>query len=729
MKPSEKQLGGQIGVFLHPDLVLAVNPRVTFRWSPRSAEANTRSRNLAGAPDESVGLATLRAEERTLLALADGSRSIDDLAQLAGISGAVAVRHLRALYDRGVLVPADSLAAKAPASTTSGWSDDTLAPAGTLGAVGSAALEYEYASSEAVGDQRPAVAKGASDCSGPVVTVPSEDIAGRDGAEGPASNLSPGGVVAPVEPSPLVPEAGTFHQTKKVASGPNATMFWIPSQAEPVPPAAVGGDPLLLPAKVFGETTTHSRARRNSPEATVVVTGSPASGSGASFDHRVAPEVSSPPGPSDVSAATGSRAPFRVGAYEVATRIAQGAMASFYVCRRVGAAGFQRLFTLKVVRQHTSEKEEAVRSFMQEARIGALLNHPNVLTLVDVGSYEGQPFLILDYIEGTSLLELLADGRRPAAPVVISILLDVLRGLQHVHDVVNERGVPLGLIHGDISPQNVLVGADGAARLTDFGSARSMADRHPIDADRVAMGKPAYMAPEHFLGAKSDARTDLFSVGIVMWEALTGCSLFAADTYDETVVRVMRRRIPPPSEFGAPPSLDAIVLRALSRSPDGRYSSAEEMAQDIMKAASAETLVAAPRDVGRWVMGEIGERLTDRRRTIQEMFGRTDRTPDSEVPVQVARPRQSIRKIPDALDRIPQRTMQVGALAARELASIELASRDRARSNRVRSNRPRSLRVRKTARIQWVVVILSAVGAAFALAVSISYALSSMKGP
>jgi serine/threonine-protein kinase len=384
-------------------------------------------------------------------------------------------------------------------------------------------------------------------------------------------------------------------------------------------------------------------------------------------------------------------------------------MGSIYVCRRVGAGGFQRLFTLKVIRQHSSQKEMAIKSFTREARIGALLNHPNVQTLVDVGSYEEQPFLILDYVEGTSLSELMGDDRRPPTPVVVSILLDVLRGLQHVHDVVDGQGARLGLVHGDVSPQNILVGVDGVARLTDFGSARFAKDDQAVDG-HVAVGKPAYMAPEQLRGEHTDTRTDLFSVGILMWTALTGQKLFAAETYDQTVMRVMRRKIPPPSEFGAPPCLDPIILKALSRAPEGRYGSADEMSRDILKAAVAENLVATPRDVEQWVRRELGDTLADRRRKIQEMFGGDGRVPDG--PDRSRSPRRGTPRTADGFERLPARTVQIGAAGLGWTAP----------------SRPVK-RVKHAPRSQWVVVIGSAVVAACALAVAVAYFVSSMMTP
>jgi len=167
--------------------------------------------------------------------------------------------------------------------------------------------------------------------------------------------------------------------------------------------------------------------------------------------------------------------PFRVGPYAVATRIARGAMGSIYVCRNVNAGNPSRLYALKVVRQHTAQKELAAASFRHEALIGSLFHHPNAQTVVDQGTFEGQPYLVLDYIDGGCLADLLTPETRPSPAVTVTIVLDLLAALGALHQATDDQGTPLGLVHCDISPENVLIGADGVARLADFGSARIMA--------------------------------------------------------------------------------------------------------------------------------------------------------------------------------------------------------------------------------------------------------------
>ncbi|HVV17406.1 MAG TPA: serine/threonine-protein kinase [Polyangia bacterium] len=311
---------------------------------------------------------------------------------------------------------------------------------------------------------------------------------------------------------------------------------------------------------------------------------------------------------------------FRLGAYEIAARIGQGGMGSVYVCRRTGAAGFRRLFTLKVLREDSGQQEAALRTFMREIRVGGLLDHPNVQSVVDVGMYKDQPFLILDYVEGTDLEELTAVGGALAPEVVVTILLDVLRGLQRAHDLADEHGTRLGLIHSDVSPPNILVGLDGVARVADFGNVRFTDLGETDQPDPMALGKPAYMAPEQFRNERLDGRVDVFAVGAVMWGALTGRDLFAAEDYDQIVRNVMGKEIQPPSSFGANPCLDDVCMRALSRERKWRYASADEMAAELLSVAARNGLVAPPTRVANHVQRTLGEMLAERRRRIEVAF-------------------------------------------------------------------------------------------------------------
>ena len=319
---------------------------------------------------------------------------------------------------------------------------------------------------------------------------------------------------------------------------------------------------------------------------------------------------------------------FRVGPYEVASRLGQGGMGSVYVCRRTGAAGFRRLFALKVIRQGSGQEQVAEKSFLREIRVGVLLDHPNMQSLVDVGMYKNQPYLVLQYIEGTSLEEI-SFGRRVPPGVLLSILIDVLRGLQRAHEITDEEGRWLGLVHGDVSAPNVLVGTDGVARLTDFGSARFTGLGETGTPDPMTLGKPAYMAPEQVLLEPLDARTDLFAVGTMMWTALAGRELFAAEDHDQIIANVLRKEIEPPSAFGAPACLDQICLRALSRDRQGRPASAGEMAQTLLRIGVENDLLVSPAADGEYMRREVIDADIERRRRMDAAVAEAVSAPTS----------------------------------------------------------------------------------------------------
>jgi hypothetical protein len=365
---------------------------------------------------------------------------------------------------------------------------------------------------------------------------------------------------------------------------------------------------------------------------------------------------------------------FRLGPYEVASRLGQGGMGSVYVCRRTGAAGFRRLFALKVIRQGSGQEQAAEKSFLREIRVGVLLDHPNTQSVIDVGMYKNQPYLVLQYIEGTSLEEI-SFGRRVPPGVLVTILIDVLRGLQRAHEISDEQGRWLGLVHGDVSAPNILIGTDGVAHLTDFGSARFTASGETGNLDPMTLGKPAYLAPEQLQLEPLDARTDIFAMGIVMWTALTGQELFAADDYEQIVANVLHKQIEPPSAFGAPACLDDICLRALSRAPEGRPASAEEMAKALLKVGVENDLLASPAAVGEYMRREVAGADVERRRRIdaalQEAVAVPPPTAAATVTVSV-QPEVSEKKfsktviLPDRVRRmvLVKRWLQTGAAKA-----------------------------------------------------------------
>jgi serine/threonine protein kinase len=295
-----------------------------------------------------------------------------------------------------------------------------------------------------------------------------------------------------------------------------------------------------------------------------------------------------------------------VGRYEVLACTGEGPTAKTYLARQRGQWGFERLHTLRVM---TTDRTSA---FLREARIGGLLGHPNVLRVIDVGSHRGKPFLVLDHVEAATLATLLASPEPPPAALVVAVIADALHGLHAAHELVDPTGRSLGLVHRDVGPETIVVGLDGSARITGFGDAWLAGDRDDDDAP----GPPRWKAPEQLRGEPVDRRADLFSMGALIWTALTRHDLFGDASYGQTILNVLQREIEPPSAYGAPAALDEVCLTALARRPAARYRSAEEMRLALQRAATAEGLPATPAEVGRWVQRAAGRELTERRHLV-----------------------------------------------------------------------------------------------------------------
>jgi serine/threonine-protein kinase len=306
-----------------------------------------------------------------------------------------------------------------------------------------------------------------------------------------------------------------------------------------------------------------------------------------------------------------------VGRYEVIHRIGRGGMGSVYLSRLTAEGGFRRLFALKLLRSYLSRDSEAADAFLAEARLAGQLHHTNVVGVVDAGVHRGQPFLVMDYVEGCSLKQLLSASpdKRPSR-LIVPIILDALAGLQALHNLPSDDGSPLDVVHCDVSPENLLVGTDGVCRLTDFGVAR----RSRIDGGHSTHGKPGYLAPEQVTGTSIDRRVDLFAMGVVLWSALTGERLFHGATVDDTLQRVCTQPIPAPSSVGLrPPKVfDAVVLRALERDPEARYESAEAMQIALRDAALQDGHLGLPSETAAWVRSVVGRELSHRRLLILE---------------------------------------------------------------------------------------------------------------
>jgi len=316
--------------------------------------------------------------------------------------------------------------------------------------------------------------------------------------------------------------------------------------------------------------------------------------------------------------------------YELVGEIASGGMATVFLARLTGVGGFQRLYAVKRLHPHLQADEEFVEMFLDEARLAAGIHHPNVVPILEVGASQNSHYLVMEYIEGDTLARLLAraasDNQRIPAPQAIRIALDTLSGLHAAHELRDENGLLAGVVHRDVSPQNVLVGVDGVSRITDCGVARA-ASR--LSATRVGQlkGKIAYMAPEQARGEIDlDRRADVFAAGIVFWEALAHRRLFKAQNEAGTLARVLQEPIPD-LHMAAPhlsPVVCRVVMRALERDRDRRIGTCAEFADALERAAQSTGEIGSPRDLKRYMDAVIGQDVRAQREAVRAWTARAD---------------------------------------------------------------------------------------------------------
>jgi serine/threonine protein kinase len=337
--------------------------------------------------------------------------------------------------------------------------------------------------------------------------------------------------------------------------------------------------------------------------------------------------------------ATGDAAksgPRTVGRYVVYGEIASGGMATVHFGRLTGLAGFARSVAIKRLHAHFAKDPEFVKMFLDEARLAARITHPNVVATLDVVQSGEELFLVMDYVRGAALSQLLRAARRAGErmpPLVATgIVAGALHGLHAAHEAKNETGQRLDIVHRDVSPQNVLVGTDGVARVLDFGVAKA-AGRMQETRDGQLKGKLSYMAPEQIQGAAVTRRTDVYAGSVVLWEALTGERLFKGENEANVLARVLAGVVPPPSSLapGLSSSVDRVVLRGLALEPGSRYATAREMAQEL----DASFGVASAAEIGDWVERVAAQELDDRARRIAEIERGAAEEDDVETSVRV----------------------------------------------------------------------------------------------
>ena len=315
-------------------------------------------------------------------------------------------------------------------------------------------------------------------------------------------------------------------------------------------------------------------------------------------------------------------------------------MAAVHFGRLEGALGFARVVAIKRLHPHVAENKELAAGFFEEAKLAARVRHSNVVQTIDVALDGDIGLLVMEYVQGEALGRLLQVACKgdepPPANVVSAIVSGVLRGLHAAHQAKSERGEPLGIVHRDVSPQNVLVGVDGVARVLDFGIAKATARSGGTPGVRVK-GKAAYLSPEQLRGLPVTPATDVFAAAIVLWESLVGRRLFLDETEAKTLSNVLTMPISAPSTFvpGLSRAMDLVVLRGLERDPTKRFATARDMAVALEEASAP----ASPAVVGAWVEGLAREALASRASALREVETWSGVEPSADEPPVTGLPR------------------------------------------------------------------------------------------
>ena len=309
------------------------------------------------------------------------------------------------------------------------------------------------------------------------------------------------------------------------------------------------------------------------------------------------------------------------GKYLLIRKISSGGMADVYHAKAVGIRGFAKTVAIKRIFPHLLDRTRFVRMFTDEAKIAAQLIHPNIVQIYDLGSEAGVPYIAMEYVEGRDLFEVLErlgqrDQQLPAG-FAVRVVLQLCRGLHHAHEFCRADGASMEIVHRDVSPRNILLGTGGEVKLADFGVARAR-DREEHTEHGIIKGKVRYLSPESARGQEIDRRSDLFSLGTVLFEMLTMRPLFDAESQLDTLLAVRNGEIDESRWRGVPAPLRLVLRQALRADPAQRFATADEMARALRAAAKDELAPVAAARAGRLVEGLFGPELERERQQLRE---------------------------------------------------------------------------------------------------------------
>lgn len=312
-----------------------------------------------------------------------------------------------------------------------------------------------------------------------------------------------------------------------------------------------------------------------------------------------------------------------LGRYELLLPIAKGGMAQVWAARLRGSRGFQKLVAVKTILPDVIDNTRMERMFLEEAQLASRIHHPNVVGTLELGEHEGTLYLVMDWVDGEPLNRVMAKAHEHGGlplSIAVNLIGQACRGLYAAHELRDDNGDLMGLVHRDVSPQNLLIGFSGTAKLVDFGIAKATARSSGLTEAGEVKGKFAFMAPEQVRGQLVDCRTDLFALGILLYAVTTGKHPFRGAHPGETLQNVCSERAPtPPSALVAdyPEALEAVVMKALAKSPDQRFASGGEMLAALEDAMPDVLEARFERRVAEYLSGLFGDQASERRTAIR----------------------------------------------------------------------------------------------------------------
>jgi serine/threonine protein kinase len=326
------------------------------------------------------------------------------------------------------------------------------------------------------------------------------------------------------------------------------------------------------------------------------------------------------------AATSDSHEPTPFGQYQLIEKIAQGGMAEIFKGRALDAAGLERAIVIKRILPHIAASPEFVEMLIDEAKIAVMLSHGNIAQIYDLGKVADDYFIVMEYVEGKTVSQIMkrlkTQGKLMPIAYACYIVREIAAALDYMHRKTDDGGNPLHIVHRDISPQNAILSTAGTVKIIDFGIAKAKTKVSTTDSG-VLKGKFAYMSPEHAEGMKLDHRTDIFSLGVILFELLTGQRLFKGKNNMETVKRVKKAKVPTPSSLrpAVPKVLDQIVFKSLQKDREKRYQSALDMVQDLTKFLVNHYPEFSPREMASYLRDVFPEIVPP------------DRNPQEETPV------------------------------------------------------------------------------------------------